>query len=265
MAETIAKPEPWNCSHAKEIIPFGITTPSDGVPCEYTTIQNVDGKAAFETDASANGYDYPPPSRFFYTPSGPHAGVIHVISRITEDGFIYTETDFISNDSASDATVLPNLTYRLWYGVPDPTAGTAIDIKPLWKSDGTLVVNLAEYLKSIFPAPIPPPVEGDDTNMYSWFMVEIIPSQDFDDWAVSQSLDAQDMIDDFTEYIWDDTDVDEEYENLWRVIRGTFDHEEFNALFTGATDVLNEYTPVLQPEGTIISKIFNNRLYNYFL
>ena len=257
MPLNITQPLPWNSSHAKQAISFGINSPTNGLRCGYTSITNVNGKAVFEVDPgeTEGGFTYPPPSRFFYTPTGPHPGVVHVITEITTGGLIYTDTDYVSNDGGDDSTVLPNLTYRLWWDTATPASGESIDIKPFWKNDGTLVVNLSEYLRSIFPSPIPPPVIGTDINMYRLFSVEIAASQDFEDWCDDFSLDSATLILAMTNWNWDDY--------VWRVIRGVIPHGQFNADFLGASDVLAISDPVVHPGGTIVSKIVSNQVINY--
>lgn len=195
---SVTLPLLWNCSHSRQPITFGVHDPI-GYPWGFDGVIDVDGLAAFTNDIAQNTYTVGPPCKFFATPAGGSPGLydneIHVVTSIGTDGTIYTTTPFIGDENRTNGICMTNLTYRMYYTDTLPFTTSYIDIKPFWKSDGEMLVNLAEYLKSIFPFPIPPPVLGNDVNLSKFFSVEIIPSQDFEDWGTANSVDVQAEID----------------------------------------------------------------------
>lgn len=251
MADTIQKPLQWSSAHAKEAISFGITDYKNSYPFFWDDVFNVGGKAEFRN----LGVLSTPPCKYLSIDSGIYQGT-HVVISIDSNGHVLTATDYIATDYGSDGYCNVNLIYRLYYGYPTPETGLYIDIAPLWKSDGTLIVNLSEYLKSIFT--IAPPVPGYDENMYSYFRVQIRGAEDFNDFCTGISEDPLALIETWTDYDW------ELAANLWYVINGCIPHVEFNNEYTGGTDVLSEETPVVFSNGSIISKIQSNRVYNVF-
>ncbi len=247
--ESLTWPLDWNCSHSRQPITFGIG--GVGYVWAFSNCVNVDGKVAFENDIATNTYTTPPPCKFFVTPSGIYAGVVHVVTSIGTDGTIYTSTDFISDDDRLNSYVLPNLTFRMYYTDTLPFTTNYIDIKPLWKQDATLLVNLAEYLKSIFPFPIPPPVLGNDVNLSKFFSVNIIGSQDFLDWGTTNSVDVNAEINSWL--------GDYDYQDFYPiVVKAVNDHQDWIDLYvTPSPSVPIGELPVIFSGGVNIFSILN--------
>lgn len=245
--DPITIPLDWNCAFAKEPISFGINYPI-GHPWAFGSVIDVDGKAAFTNDVGQNVHPYGPPCKYFYTPEGLSPGLydneIHVVTSIGTDGTIYTTTPFVGDENRTNSVCFVNLTYRLRYGLPDPSASTTfIDIKPLYKIDGTMMVNLSEYLKSIFPDPIPTPVLGEDANLYNYFTCEIIGSQDYSDWCDTFSVDMEAEIFSFTQSFVD---------TVHAVVRGCMDHQTFIDTYVTPAPVPIGNDPVIFVDGVTV-------------
>lgn len=240
-----------NWSSAHRPILFGIDNPNEAYAWDFSGVVNVNGKAQFTNDTGSNIYDTPP-CRYLYISSGTYAG-FHRVKSIDSNGDVLTYSDYNGNNTGS-GYCLVNLIYRIHYGYPSQSS--SVDLEPIWKWDGTLIADLHSFLSRVFPSPMPPPVAGFDENMYTWFKVEIIAADDFQEFLTANSLALTDVV--VTSYDWT---VETYY-----CANASIPTSVLNSDHVGSAQVLAPGTPILFSGATCIySRVVNNRIYNVII
>lgn len=251
----MTKPDDASWVSAYQPISFGIDDPlMGGFPFHFNGVINTNGKAKFQAGSNIYGTC---PGKYLYIASGTYIGT-HTIVSIDDSGNILTNTDYVS-DTTGHARVLANHIYRIWYGYPTQTS--YIDVKPFWDiSDNTLVVDLQEYLKSVFT--VAPPTAGYDNNMYTHFRVQIKPAADYSTFmaaiVTATGLTEDQLMKEYTAFNWE---LDA---YKWFLLNGVLAHADLQDLIgDDELQILSIETPVTFANFcSIVSKIRGDRVYN---
>ena len=245
----IVTPSPWNSAHRP--IPFSIGY-DETYAWDYTSVTNENGLAQF-TASGFNPYGTPP-CKFMYVTGGVYQG-FHVIKDIDTNGNILTYSPFQSTASGTDARLLVNLKYKLWYGYPTQT--NSIEVRPFWKNDGTLPIDMSRFLASTFPSPVPPPVIGYDENMYTHFRIQIVAADDFKAFLDANSLTESTFIQTMTGWDWQDAN------NIWYCANAAILTSVLNSDHVSSGQYLAPQPPYyFQNFNTIYSIVVNDRIMN---
>lgn len=168
----------------------------------YSSVTDNNGLAQFTSGFNPYGV---PPCKFIYITSGIYEG-LHVVKNIDNSGNILTHTSYIGTDSGT-IWILVNLQFQVICGNYSTGLVNTINIRPFWKMDGTLTSNIADFLCSKLPSPIPAPTAGYDENLYLWFKIKIVASPDFGAFLTDNALNHDATIlsmtgYDFTQKTW---------------------------------------------------------------